>query len=1673
MAKSNKFGTFGGVFTPSILTILGVIMYLRLPMIVGEAGLLTTIGIIVIAHIISVTTGLSVSSIATDKKVEAGGTYYMISRSLGLPIGGTLGLALFVGLSFSVSLYLIGFSESFLNYWGFDTSINNIRITGTIVLLAVTTLTFISTSLALKTQYFIMAAIVLSLLSIFMGSHSLEPAEALTGISSSAVSAMVLFGIFFPAVTGFEAGVSMSGDLKDPKRSIPVGSILAIVVGFVVYIGFAIFLYYTVSAEALASDANILLKISWIPQLVVAGIWGATLSSALGSILGAPRILQATSTDRITPRFFGRGYGKANEPRNALMLTFLIAEAGTLIGELDIIARVVSIFFITTYGFLNLSAAFERWTSSDFRPEFKVPGWISLTGALACTLVMIQLDFVAMLGAVLILGLLFLYLKRKQLTLESGDAWSGVWASLVKTGLQRLKKEKIHTRNWRPNIVMFSGSEHARSYLADMGRSIAGNLGILSAFELVETPDKDLTKAQSVVARADDTVEYFSYRFPCRDIYSGMDEVARVYGFSGIEPNTILMGWSRAPKNKEHFAKALRGFYRSGFNNVFVDYHTEKKYGSQKSIDIWWSGRDANLSFGLALVRNITASSLWKQATVRVLIVDTSGEHQESIYKEARAILSNARLEASVRVVASKGSRKELVMAESADTDLVILGMDAATVSHVDRHYDELNDLLDGLGSTLVISSSDYFESYDIVPKTEARPADDAHSLVTQLPSLEPSRFPEIAVNIQKIHQNGEKLQSLLYEKALQRTFSDQQQILRDLQAVLAFAMKEEKEVRKLKESVKRARAMDRLKNEVSFKLSQLFLDKVSEAFVPQQLEALQEAVNYYRKKLEADFRAYPRYLTIRYFKEDFAGAAAPTKWVALYKSYKQFLHWTVGYPVAHRLRFRELAGYFQWGSRLAFLNSYLAKYSDSVFEFYNDCRSVINAVNRVFDEPDAKQGELLARESGKLNDLLEKHSEVAQLFKARLLLENTRNAERMSNAMEELFPMKNTWKRSATQKYRSSKNSAIDELMESFASDLKTLLNKVIMEQEINRVKNRIGGIHGELLTTFEQTINSRIIRKIDKFLSGKSVAADEKTFDPEADWELELRESMDFKTERFLEMASEMPDTLEVLKVRTSANRLRSESIEIPVSKMAEYYLKTRLITVLEEDHEKAVDQVKRALYTMREGQSLLRFKLDNAGDEEPAAVEEMMSEFSKQVVLGKSDIESTVSEFVASARRYLNEAFEPLSSHKIEESAGDFGYGLKSLHGRRLAGLLTTARTALAKWTSAVISRLLYVRSEGVLFARKLSNDRPVTSLPGRMLDLKQLVCPSPEVMQTLPGYYISLFNGRSSIGKDFWVVREREEEAFKTALVRYKAGYHGGILIIGERNEGKTAFARHAVGRHASDKHFYSLFPPLQGTINEDEFLRCLQRATGLSGSVSEIMTQLPYGSIISVNDLELFWERSADGLRIVQMLGNLIDDFGSRCLFLVNVNPHAFKLINELTGFYQKFIEIINLEPLDAELLKEVVMKRHKSSGFGVAYGSGAANFSEVELARLFNRYFDYSLGNPGTALNGWLANIATVGEEKLLVQMPQKPSLGFLRDLNDEWVMALSQFVFHKRLDEAKLVRITGRDYDDARKLLLALVRSGVVVEKAARVYMVDPYVLPFLVKSFKERGLL
>ena len=348
---ASGLGTFGGVFTPSILTILGVIMYLRFGWVVGNAGLIGTLLIVTISTSITLLTALSVCAIATDKVVRAGGAYYMISRSLGIETGGAVGISLYFAQAVSVALYTIGFAESLvkakINIFSFSLNFADLGLNQTYVALAVTIIVGIlaitSAELAIKAQYFIMAAIVISLIMFALGSPlpGVEP-QMFSAPPETALPFWTVFAVFFPAVTGIMAGVNMSGDLKDPVKSLPRGTLAAVGTGYVIYMLLPIILAMRADSANLV-DPNVFVMqrtaLKGFGFTMLLGVWGATLSSAIGSILGAPRVLQALARDGVLPplfSFLGKGHGKDDEPRNGTWVSLGIAIAAVCVGDLNL-----------------------------------------------------------------------------------------------------------------------------------------------------------------------------------------------------------------------------------------------------------------------------------------------------------------------------------------------------------------------------------------------------------------------------------------------------------------------------------------------------------------------------------------------------------------------------------------------------------------------------------------------------------------------------------------------------------------------------------------------------------------------------------------------------------------------------------------------------------------------------------------------------------------------------------------------------------------------------------------------------------------------------------------------------------------------------------------------------------------------------------------------------------------------------------------------------------------------------------------------------------------------------------------------------------------------------------------------------------------------------------------
>lgn len=732
--SARRLGTFGGVFTPSILTILGVIMYLRFGWVVGNVGLGGALLVVLISHVISLTTGLSVSSIATNRTVGAGGAYFMISRSLGAPAGAAIGIPLFFAQALSVTFYVVGFVEA-LGYLLPETTGNpwldvliDPRVLGTATNLLLCLIAARSAEAAIKAQYVVMAAIGLSLVSFFGGLFT-EPSpgvprpETVEWFTDEGVGFAAVFAVFFPAVTGIMAGVSMSGDLKDARRSLPRGTLLAILTGFVIYMSFPFALAFNADLGALRARNDIVFAISLSPMLIYAGVWGATLSSAVGSILAAPRTLQALAMDGLAPRLFARGHGPANEPRVGLAFTFVLAQVGVMIGSLDLIAPVLTMFFLATYGITNLACGLERWAQNpSFRPTFGVKAVVSLGGAVACFYVMSIIDLGAMVAATVICGLIYLYVERRALNTTFGDARHGLWSALVRTALRNLHRVEYHDQNWRPNLLIFGGPPTRRRYLLDLGASVVQERGIVSYIQMLEGEVRPLAPERKA---ATERLEVLASDYPgvffradiVPEVYRGVTTITQSYGIGSLEANTVMLGWLRKRARAQAYFATLQELVDLDNTLMLVHFDPRRGFGGHKRIHVWWGGLQANGGMMLLLAYLITSHDRWRGAEVTCLTVVDDPADVPRAEAGLLRMFDSARLAARPRVLLREGRDIRAIMAtESADADLALLGLRLPEAGDdPGAVFDHYATLLAVLPSTVLVHSGGAFDAAPVL----------------------------------------------------------------------------------------------------------------------------------------------------------------------------------------------------------------------------------------------------------------------------------------------------------------------------------------------------------------------------------------------------------------------------------------------------------------------------------------------------------------------------------------------------------------------------------------------------------------------------------------------------------------------------------------------------------------------------------------------------------------------------------------------------------------------------------------------------------------------------------------------------------------------------------------------------------------------------------------------
>ena len=705
LQSAHRFGT-APVFLAAISTILGAILFLRFGYAVGNAGMMGALFIILVGHCITIPTGLAIAEIATNLKVEGGGEYYIISRSFGATLGGTIGISIYLSRAVSVAFYLIAFSEAFRplfpwveNHLGFTPDARMVSIPSAFILSAL--IIKKGADLGVTALWAVVGILAVSLAMFFLGSPTENvPAEvSLFDKIASPDSFFYVFAIIFPAFTGMVAGVGLSGDLRNPRKSIPLGTLSATLVGMLVYVLVVIKLAYSASLDELGADQFIMSRIAIWGPIIPLGLAAATASSAIGSILVAPRTLQALAADRILPvplwnKALSAGSGDTNEPVNATILTSVIILAFVAMGSIDFVAKIISMFFMISYGALCSISFLEHFAGNpSYRPTFRTKWYFSLVGAVASFIMMFQMNTFYATLSIVAMCLIYIGLKRSHIKERDLTAvLKGVLFQMTRQ-LQILiqrKQAKVDMSNWRPSFIAMSKHSLTRLGPFDLLRWISHYYGFGSFIHFIQGPlTKDNNEGAKVIlsrliqqAQASKAAMYVD-TIISPSFKTAVAQIVQIPGIAGMENNSILFEFHQSyPEDLKDIIDGCQFASVAGFN-ICILRSSERHFGYHRVIHIWLTPgdlRNANLMIILAYI--IVGHPEWSDCEVKLFATcppEKIGEESDRLkllVAQGRILISPKNIQ--ILTMAPDINFDEFVSMHSEAADLVITGFSLA-----------------------------------------------------------------------------------------------------------------------------------------------------------------------------------------------------------------------------------------------------------------------------------------------------------------------------------------------------------------------------------------------------------------------------------------------------------------------------------------------------------------------------------------------------------------------------------------------------------------------------------------------------------------------------------------------------------------------------------------------------------------------------------------------------------------------------------------------------------------------------------------------------------------------------------------------------------------------------------------------------------------------------------
>uniref|UniRef100_A0A8C2Q6R5 Solute carrier family 12 member 5b n=1 Tax=Cyprinus carpio TaxID=7962 RepID=A0A8C2Q6R5_CYPCA len=702
--EAPRMGTLMGVYLPCMQNILGVILFLRMTWLVGAGGVLGTFIIVFMCCSTTMLTAISMSAIATNGVVPAGGSYYMISRSLGPEFGGAVGICFYLGTTFAGAMYILGCIEILLIYIvpaaaifkmeGLEGAeaeaalLNNMRVYGTIVLSFMALVVFVGVKYVNKLALVFLACVILSILAVYAGviKTSFDPPFFPVCLLGNRTLVSKGFDICAKTIEQGNATVTTKlwrafcdseflnatcDEYFTSNNVSQIQGIPGITSGILAGKKTPLFqLMKIIFLFGEGVNGNLVIgTLAWpSPWVIVFGSFFSTCGAGLQSLTGAPRLLQAIARDSIIPFLRVFGHGKANgEPTWALLLTACICETGILIASLDAVAPILSMFFLMCYMFVNLACALQTLLRTpNWRPRFKFYHWaLSLLGMSLCLTLMFLCSWYYAIVAMVIASCIYKYIEFCGAEKEWGDGIRGISLSAARYALMRLEEGPPHTKNWRPQILVLMSLDGEQSVeqprLLSLTSQLKAGKGLTIVGACVEgtylnnqpqaqKADQSLRKLMEV-----EKVKGFSQVVISSNLRDATSHLIQAGGLGGLRHNTVLVSF---PKNWKQTYSDFKYYVVRETTAAHLALLVTKNISAYPSngerfteghIDVWWIVHDGGLLMLLPFL--LRQHKVWRKCKIRIFTVAQMDDNSIQMKKDLMTFLYHLRFDAEVEVV--------------------------------------------------------------------------------------------------------------------------------------------------------------------------------------------------------------------------------------------------------------------------------------------------------------------------------------------------------------------------------------------------------------------------------------------------------------------------------------------------------------------------------------------------------------------------------------------------------------------------------------------------------------------------------------------------------------------------------------------------------------------------------------------------------------------------------------------------------------------------------------------------------------------------------------------------------------------------------------------------------------------------------------------------------------